>query len=67
MGVMDENDISRRSLAKVIAPALAASAFLKPAIAQEKRVYACDSPKITPMLQLMLDRVCKLACSYILA
>jgi cyclohexyl-isocyanide hydratase len=38
MGVMDENDISRRSLAKVIAPALAASAFVKPAIAQEKRV-----------------------------
>ena len=34
---MDQNEISRRSLAKGIAPALAASPFFKPALWQEQR------------------------------
>ena len=34
---MDENSISRRSFAKLIAPVLAASAFFKPALAEEQR------------------------------
>jgi hypothetical protein len=44
---MDENDISRRYPAKVIAPALAASAFFKPAIAQEKRFTLAPSEDYT--------------------
>jgi cyclohexyl-isocyanide hydratase len=34
---MDENDMSRRSFAKTLGPALVASAFFKPGLAQEQR------------------------------
>lgn len=40
---MDENGISRRSFAKGIGPALAASAFFKPALAQQQRSAPTES------------------------
>jgi len=40
---MEQNEISRRSLVKGVAPALAASAFFEPALGQEQRSTAANS------------------------